>query len=139
MKPTLVTRAFFDTNVLLYLLANEDAKADRAEELLAAGGVISVQVLNEFVHVARRKFRAPWDAIHVTLAGIRANTIVEPLTLETHEAGLFLAQRFELSTFDGQLLGAAVLANCDVFYSEDMQDGLKVTAKLTIRNPFLDA
>jgi predicted nucleic acid-binding protein len=38
--------AFFDTNVVLYLLSADAAKADRAEELLAAGGTISVQVLN---------------------------------------------------------------------------------------------
>ena len=39
---------FFDTNVVLYLLSADAAKADRAEELLAIGGTISVQVLNEF-------------------------------------------------------------------------------------------
>jgi predicted nucleic acid-binding protein len=47
--------SFFDTNVLLYLLSNDAAKADRAEALLASGGVVSVQVLNEFASVAKRK------------------------------------------------------------------------------------
>jgi predicted nucleic acid-binding protein len=46
---------FFDTNVLLYLLSKDTAKADRAEVLLASGGVVSVQVLNEFASVASRK------------------------------------------------------------------------------------
>jgi predicted nucleic acid-binding protein len=49
------TETFFDTNVLLYLLSEDAAKADRAEELIANGGVISVQVLNEFAVVASRK------------------------------------------------------------------------------------
>jgi len=40
--------SFFDTNVLLYLLSKDAAKADLAEALLATGGVVSVQVLNEF-------------------------------------------------------------------------------------------
>ena len=44
---------FFDTNVLLYLISEDITKADRAETLLALGGVISVQVLNEF---AGRRF-----------------------------------------------------------------------------------
>ena len=51
---------FFDTNVVLYLLSADTAKADRAEELLARGGTISVQVLNEFVAVASRKLRMSW-------------------------------------------------------------------------------
>ena len=46
---------FFDTNVLLYLLSKDAAKADRAEALLATGGIVSVQVLNEFASVATRK------------------------------------------------------------------------------------
>ena len=47
------TKAFFDTNVLLYLLSEDAAMADRAEEIIAIGGVISVQILNEFASVAR--------------------------------------------------------------------------------------
>ena len=54
---------FFDTNVVLYLLSADTAKADRAEELLALGGTISVQVLNEFVAVASRKLRMPLSEI----------------------------------------------------------------------------
>ena len=48
-------RVFFDTNILIYAVAQDDSRAARAEELLAAGGVIGVQILNEFVSVARRK------------------------------------------------------------------------------------
>ncbi len=32
---------FFDTNVLLYLLSTEEAKADKAEEIVAQHGQIS--------------------------------------------------------------------------------------------------
>jgi predicted nucleic acid-binding protein len=47
--------AFFDINLLLYRLSEEPAKSEKAEDLIAHGGVISVQVLNEFVSVATRK------------------------------------------------------------------------------------
>src|SRR5207247_7211694 len=47
--------AFFDTNVVLYLFSADATKADRAEELIASGGTISVQVLIELAAVARRK------------------------------------------------------------------------------------
>lgn len=48
---------FLDTKVLLYLLSRDNRKADRAEEVVAAGGILSVQVLNEFASVASRKLR----------------------------------------------------------------------------------
>ena len=54
--------SFFDTNVLLYIAGVDPAKADRAEELIDAGGTISVQVLNEITKVARRKMGMSWDA-----------------------------------------------------------------------------
>ncbi len=48
-------RVFFDTNVLLYLLSGNAARANRAEALIAGGGVVSVQVLNEFASVTSKK------------------------------------------------------------------------------------
>jgi predicted nucleic acid-binding protein len=48
-------KAFFDTNILVYT-ATSDARKPQAVDCLGRGGVVSVQVLNEFVHVARRKF-----------------------------------------------------------------------------------
>ena len=119
-------------------MSGDAAKANKADALLLKGGVISVQVLNEFAHVARRKFKAPWDAVRTGLAAIKANMSVEPLTLETHSQGLMLAERYRLSVFDALLLASASLAGCDRIYSEDLQDG-QVIGDLTIRNPFLTA
>jgi len=124
-----------DTNVLLYLLTEDEAKANRTEALLDIGGTISVQVLNEFAYVALRKYKAPWTAVHESLATLKTTLAVEPITLESHDLGLAMAQRYRFSVFDGQLLACATLANCEVFYSEDLQDG-QVIEGLTIRNPF---
>lgn len=52
-----VAEQFFDSNVLLYLLSGDDAKADKAEEVIRQGGHISVQVLNEFASIATRKLK----------------------------------------------------------------------------------
>ena len=41
-------RRFFDTNVLVYAFAADDPRSARAEALIADGGVIGIQVLNEF-------------------------------------------------------------------------------------------
>jgi len=127
---------FFDTNVVLYLLSADTAKADRAEELLALGGTISVQVLNEFAAVASRKLRMSWTEIREVLAQVRAVCAVEPLTLETHERALRIAVRYRLSIYDALIVAAALLAKCQTLHSEDLQDGQVVERQLTIRNPF---
>src|SRR5271170_4701211 len=63
--------AFFDTNVFVYAIIQDDPRSDRAEELLAEGGTVSVQVLSEFATVARRKTKMPWVEIRRALDGIK--------------------------------------------------------------------
>lgn len=127
---------FFDTNVVLYLLSADTAKADRAEELLALGGTISVQVLNEFVAVASRKLRMPLIEIREVLIQIRAVCAVESVTIETHERALRVAERYGLSIYDALIVSSALLAGCKTLHSEDLQDGQIIERQLTIRNPF---
>ncbi|HEX4157690.1 MAG TPA: PIN domain-containing protein [Rhizomicrobium sp.] len=126
---------FFDSNVLLYL-ASSDEKADRAEAILAKGGAISVQVLNEVASVARRKMRMSWMDTHALLAVLRGLLAIHPITLETHEAGLLLAERYTLSIFDAMIAAAALQAGCDTLLSEDMHHGMVLTEGLRITNPF---
>jgi predicted nucleic acid-binding protein len=128
---------FLDTNVLLHLMSGDAARAARAEALIAAGGLISVQVLNEFASVASRKFAMGWPEIREALAVVRAICSVEPLSEKTHDLALDLVERFQLSFYEGLIVAAASLASCTVLYSEDMQDGQKIQG-VTIRNPFVD-
>ena len=129
---------FFDTNVLLYLLSAEDARADRAEALLAGGGHISVQVLNEVAAVATRKLRMPWAEVREVLATVRAVCQTHPLTLDTHDRALSIGERYQLSFYDASIIAAALIAGCDVLYSEDLQHG-QLIEQLEIRNPFSEA
>lgn len=132
-------KAFFDTNVVLYMLSSDTARADRAEELLAQGGTVSVQVLNELANVTRRKLCLPWSEVIEILTQIRAICEVEPLTVETHVRGLGLAERYNLSVYDALILAAALQAGCSVLYTEDLQDGQMIEEVLTIHNPFTKA
>jgi predicted nucleic acid-binding protein len=127
---------FLDTNVLLYLFSGEPAKADRAEELTAADGVVSVQVLNEFVAVARRKLALSWTEIAEAVSVIREACRVESLTLEVHNEARRLAESHQLAWYDALIVSAALLAGCTTLYSEDMHDGLRIGKTLTVRNPF---
>ncbi len=127
---------FVDTNILLYLASSDPQKADRAEAVLAQGGTISVQVLNETANVLRRKMRMSWPDTHVFLEMIRALVTVEPVTVATHEIGLVVSERYGLSIYDAMIVAAALLAECDTLISEDMQDGLVIEDRLSIVNPF---
>ncbi len=127
---------FYDTNIVLYLLSSDERKADRAEELLALGGKISVQVLNEFSAVSRRKFNLSWQEIEEVLQQVQVVCPVLDLTPQTHARALYLAQRYQFSFYDASIVSAALLAGCHTLYSEDMQNGLVVEQKLTISNPF---
>jgi predicted nucleic acid-binding protein len=128
--------SFFDTNVLLYIASDDPAKADRAEELIGAGGTISVQVLNEITNVARRKMGMSWTETRAFLSMIRGLLPVQPLTLDIHETGLSLAERYGLSTYDGMIAASASHADCDTLWSEDMQDRVVPDDRLRIVNPF---
>ena len=130
-------RVFFDTTILIYAISEGDARAETAEGLLSAGGLLSVQVLNEFAAVAKRKLKMSWPEIAEALDAARALCgPAVPLTIETHEAALRIAARYGYQIYDSLILAAALEAGCTVLYSEDMQDGKKIDS-LTIRNPFL--
>ncbi|MGE3475798.1 MAG: PIN domain-containing protein [Rhodospirillaceae bacterium] len=128
--------SFFDTNVLVYIASDDTAKADRAEAAIASGGTINVQVLNELANVARRKMRMTWTETNAFLDTLRSLLTVHPLTLEIHETGLALAQRYGLSTYDAMIAASALHAGCNTLWSEDMQHGLVVEDSLRIVNPF---
>jgi predicted nucleic acid-binding protein len=128
--------SFFDTNVLIYAAIGDPAKASRTEELIAEGGVISVQVLNEVANVARRKMAMSWTDTHNFLALIRGLLPVLPATIEIHDSGLALAERYNLSIYNAMIAASALSADCDTLWSEDMQDGMVLTGKLRIVNPF---
>ena len=87
-------KRFFDTNVILYAFSRDDTRGKMAETLLAAGGALSVQVVNEFVAVARRKLDKSWEDVRRALEILRVFCPEPvPLTVETHERALHIAER----------------------------------------------
>jgi predicted nucleic acid-binding protein len=130
-------RVFIDTNVLIYAIAQGDPRSTRAEELLASGGVLSVQVLNEFVSVARRKLLMSWNDVTQALDAFRVLCPSPlPITIETHEAALKIAQNHGYHIYDALVVATALEARCATLYSENLHDGQTIDGQLTIRNPF---
>ncbi len=133
------SKAFIDTNILLYLLSADTDKANQAEMVLQAGDMISVQVLNEFTNVARRKLKMSWDETNEVLGLIRSICRTESLTVETHDKGRIVAERYQLSVYDAMIVASALLGNCTILYSEDMQHNLLIDDQLRISNPFINS
>ena len=130
--------AFFDTNVLVYV-QQAGEKADRARALFTGGGKLSVQVLNEFTAVSRRKQGSDWPAIAEAVSDVL--TMVDPplaLTLDMHLAARVLAEDHQLSFYDALIIAAAIEAGCHILYSEDMRHG-RAIGGLSIVNPFLES
>ena len=127
---------FADSNVLLYVTSPDPDKARIARAVIARYPTVSVQVLNEFVNVARRKFKREWLEIVDLLDELRPFVDVHPLTEAMHRTALRLAARYRLSWWDALIASAALTLGCDTLLSEDMHAGLVIDDRLTIRNPF---
>jgi predicted nucleic acid-binding protein len=128
-------KRFFDTNILVYA-QTEDVRAAKARELIAAGGVISVQILNEFANVLRKKLNRSWDDISAASADIEAALgPARPLTIGLHRQALGIAGNRSLSFFDALIIASAAEAGCDTLLTEDMQTGAKISG-VQLVNPF---
>ena len=126
---------FIDSNVILYLLSGDSAKADCAEAILDKGGIISVQVLNEVTSVCLRKLKMTWEEIDAVLLAVKAACNIVPLTLESHEKAVQISRRHQLSFYDANICSAAILSGAKVVLSEDMQNGMKIDT-ISVKNPF---
>ena len=128
--------AFLDTNLLIHA-QSVDAKSKTARLAILAGGVISVQVVNEFAAVLRRKFGLEWDAIAEAVADLRtALDPVRPITVDTHEKATALARSHGLGFHDSLIVASALETECDTLLTEDLQAGRRIGG-LTIVNPFI--
>ena len=104
---------------------------------MAQGGIISVQVLNEFATVSRRKMGHGWTEIEEAIEDVLALVAPPlPLTMETHRAALTLARDHTLAFYDALIVASAFEAGCEILYSEDLQNG-RSFGGLTIANPFV--
>ena len=136
-------RAFFDTNVLVYLFDNEvPAKKAVAQELLRAetekGRVLlSTQVLQEFYVTVTRKLAVP-------LSPEDAEDVVKTLTKltvaevdsETVLSGIRTSRRYGFSFWDGLIVATALRSGATILYTEDLQHDQDIEG-LRVVNPFI--
>ena len=131
----------FDTNILVYTLPHPDnPKHGRARDLLIRAarpdaGVLLLQSLAEFSHVAARKFGMDIDSILRRVRGWRDAIPTHAAGEEDLLAALELARGHRLSFWDALLCATADNAGFRYLLSEDMQNGRRI-GDLTIVNPF---
>jgi predicted nucleic acid-binding protein len=133
------TRFAVDSNVIAYLFSGDAAKADRAEALVVQGtpkAVISTQVMNEVTLVMSRKMGLSWPEINVLLGDVEEFCEIVPLTLEVHKEARRIAEHYGFRFYDSCIIAFALLEDCEVLYSEDMQHGQVIFDRLTVVNPF---
>jgi len=129
---------FLDTNIILYAYSFAGRRTEQAERLLLEGGIVSVQVLNEFVSGARKKLRMEWTEVRTAIQRIVTQCPnPRPLSFQTHEAAFRICERYGFSIYDGTMIASALEAGCKVLCTEDLQHG-QVIDGLRIQNPFLD-
>ena len=103
------------------------------------GGVISVQVLNELANVLRTKQREQWPRFEAALIVVeRWFETTLPVTLGMRRAALALARDHGLGIYDALIIAAALEADCDTLYSEDLQHGRRF-GDCVIVDPFLES
>ena len=130
------TGEFLDSNILVYAFTT-DPRAELAQSLLARRCSVSVQQLNEFANVARRKLGMSWSELRDSLTAIRTLCgAILPIDIDTHGEALRIAERYGCAIFDSLVIAAALCADCRVLWSEDMHDGLLVDGRFRVSNPF---
>ena len=129
---------FLDSNVLVYAFTS-DPRAAVAQGLLERGCSTSVQGLNEFANVARRKLGMTWEEVRGALSAIRTVcTNIHSIDVDTHTEALRIAERYGYAFYDALMIASALREDTEVLWSEDMQHGAVIDARLRIANPFRD-
>ena len=134
-------KAFFDTNVLLYMYGGDARKRARAtalhrEHALTGRVLVSTQVVQEFYAAGSRKLGIP----RVELREAVGTLLEGPLIMlgPAHiRAAMDNEQRHGISFWDGLIVAAAEDGKAEVLYTEDLNDGQQYGTVL-VRNPFRD-
>ncbi len=130
-----MTKIFLDSNILLYALSPDLEKRTKAAATLAMKPTISVQVLNEFVNVVRKKFKKEFSEVAELLAPIRVKCEVVANTEAIHDLAIRISHDHKFKIYDANIIAAAEFSACDILYSEDMQHRQRI-GRVLIQNPF---
>lgn len=132
-------KLFLDSNILVYCYSTSDMhKRGIARALASMDNVhISTQVLNETTNVLAKKYSISWGDLAKLIDDFENNFTVRLVSISEIRKSCGIAERYGFSFFDSLMIASALECNCDILYSEDMQNGQIIEDNLKIVNPFL--
>jgi len=132
-------KAFIDTNLLIYLYSQDQPeKRGQVLKLVETHDcTISVQVLNEFVNVLKRKFFQSTQRIEAAILEIESCFPIQGLSASLVKHALVISDRFGYSHYDSLIITAALESECTILFTEDMQHNQSINGRLIIHNPFM--
>lgn len=130
--------SFLDSNVLVFSIdtKNHPDQAIRAKVIIAEGGVISTQVLNETVNVCLKRLKLPLIEIERNLNDFRQRLTIVPFTEQITFKALTLMKKYSTSWWDALIVSAALENNCDTLITEDLKSFPSFEGRLKVVNPF---
>ena len=133
-----MNRIALDSNILIYNhdLDNENKRLI-ARGLFKETPVVSSQVISEYLNVMKRDFKMQKQELMYLCTLWLEKCSVQPVVLSTMKLAQSLITRYDFQMFDGIIIAAALEANCNIIYSEDMQHGQVIEKTLKIVNPFV--
>jgi predicted nucleic acid-binding protein len=129
-------RTFIDSNVILYLYADEKKRKKIVMSLLTSDYIISTQVVSENVNVCLKKLKLTREEAYAHGKNLLDTFRIVNIYPSTITSAFSLSIKYGFSYWDSLIVAAALENDCEILFSEDMQDGLLVEGKLKLKNPF---
>ncbi len=129
-------RIFIDSNVILYFFTDDIAKKEKVIDLFSQNPIISIQVINEVSNILIKKYKLAPIETKKEIEFLSEFVTLYLITINTVYKALDIRDKYKFSYFDSLIIASALENNCNVLYTEDMQDGQLIENKLKIVNPF---
>lgn len=132
-------RVFLDSNIIIYTYSNSELEKQKQSRPIFEqydNVNISNQVINEVTNILFKKFKLESTQVESTVLQINDITTIFNFTIETQIKAIRLKKDYKLQFYDALIVATALENNCNILYSEDMQDSIVIDNQLKIINPF---
>jgi len=127
-----------DSNILIYAFGSQNEEKKRLAKLILSDcQAMSIQTVNESVFILQKKFNYTLIELDEIIQFFKSNFQIHGLNISVLEKAIFIIKIYKYSFWDSMMLASALINNCEVIYSEDMQHNQIIEDKLTIVNPFV--
>lgn len=129
---------FVDSNIWLYAFMESSAKTTKALALINTQNIVlSTQVINEVCVNLLKKAQYAEEEIKQTIHNFYANYDVSIINQNIMLYASVIREKHFVSYWDSLIIATAIINNCPVIYSEDMQHNQAIE-NLRIINPYKD-